>query len=227
LPAYVVPDSGDAASWAAAAGDVERPADSSEALAWREPAQAVTPAELFTELTTAGVVRQLVRVDLPLRRLAVVERVATYLRAVPTDREGVALGPVFTTTGAGDYDPFQVLIHPTDQSMLVVRWSLLGLNTNDPEYSGVPGYMLPHEPIQIAAHWSDLRWGWGQRYTTGLQLEVPAGKTSVRLFATIATSSTGRLPGAWRVSVGGRLAVWTISGGPRRAALTAAVKRTG
>jgi hypothetical protein len=218
-PAEVEIDSGDAATFAATPGDVfVRPADSSEALEWREPvrrrASFDTPGRF-----TGGVVFELVRVDLPDWRLAVVERVATYLSVVsiPADEEPVV---TFTTDGCGCYDPFPDLVHPGTQQVLDVRWSLLGLSISDPSFDNLPAHCLPNTGVQLQAHWPDLRYGWGQRYTTGMQLQVPSGVTSVRLFATVQSE------GAWRVKVGGRLGVWWIGGGPRAAALQAAIKRT-
>lgn len=213
VPAEVQPDSDEAAQWAATPGDQwVRPADSSEALVWREPVQVrpdvITPGRLPT-----GVVVELVRVDLPDWRLATIERLATYLRVEPVDG-----GDVFVTDGCGCYDPFPVFVSPAGP--LTVRWSLIGLSAQDPGFDGLPAHTVPSLGVQLQPHWFDLRYGWGQRYTTGLQLEVPSGVTSVRLLATIESA------GAWRVRVGGRLGVWWIPGGPRGAALEAATRRT-
>jgi hypothetical protein len=216
----VLPDSGAAATWAATPGDTTvRPADSSEALEWREPVRRRPELTTGGRVPNLGVVLELVRVDLPDWRLAVVERLATYLRVTPVASPA---GETFVTDGCGCYDPFADFLHPDNQAPLEIRWSLLGLAASDPSFDGLPPSCLPSSSaIQLHPHWSDLRFGWGQRYTTGLQLEVPSGVTSVRLFATIFSTA------AFRVVVGGRLGVWWIGGGPRAAALRAAVSRTG
>lgn len=221
-PANVEPNSSQAASWAAEPGDVfVRPADSSEALAWREPTRFRT-IEVNGLRGTQSVVVDLVRVELPSWRLAVVERLATYLRVVALDTGGQPTGSQFVTDGCGCYDPAPDFVHPVTQQPMVIRWSLVGLAAGDPTFDGLPGETVPNsEAIQLSPHWTDLRFGWGQRYTMGLQLEVPSGVTSVRLLATVQTAAR------WRLTVGGKLGVWWVGGGPREAALKAAVSRSG
>lgn len=224
-PADVEFDAAAAAASAAAPGDqYVRPAESSEALAWDELANHRVPPLLMNDPTHAppitAVALELVRVELPEWRLAVVERLACYLRVVALDVAGAPTGTEFVTTGCGCYDPFPDFVHPVGGAPLTIRWSLLGLSSDDPTLDGLPSNVMG-TPIQLQPHWSDLRFGWGQRYTTGLQLEVPTGVTSVRLVASVASAAR------WRVTVGGRLGIWRIGGGPRGAALRAAQSRAG
>lgn len=218
--------SGEAASFGADPGDeVSRPADAAEALQWFEPVRVREAFELpggrvSPELGTS---LEVARVDLPSWRLAVVERIATYLRLQALDAAGEPTGSPFITTGDGAYDPFPAFIHPVTLEPLDLRWSLLGVARARASFDGAPIAGLAGQPIQLEQTWADLRFGWGQRYTQGLQLEVPSGVTSVRLVATAASDPVSR----WSVVVGGRLGGWLLAGGPRGAALRAATSRVG
>lgn len=223
-PAEVEANATAAVAFTTVPGDViVRPAESSEALAWREPVRVREPVTTPGRFGgTLGVVLELVRVDLPEWRLAVVERVATFIRVAALNSAGQPIeGTEFATDGCGCYDPFPRFVHPEDpQGALSVRWSLLGIGADDPAFEGVPGSAIPNDGVQIQPHWFDLRYGWGQRYTTDLRLVVPSGVTSVRLLATVTSAAS------WSVEVGGRLAVWWVGGGPREAALEAAIHRS-
>lgn len=226
-PAGVTLLSSAAASWAAERGDeLTRPAESAEALQWFEPVgrrPCLDTATIRGGSIDLGTSLEIARADLPGWRLAVVERVATYVRVQALTTGGQPSGSPFVTLGDGGYDPFVELLHPVTSEPLGLTWSLVGVARTRPSFDGAPLVGVGGEPVQIQPQWNDLRWGWGQRYTVGLQLEIPTGVTSVRLVATIATSSSSR----WRVCVGGRLGGWWIGGGPRGAALAAAISRVG
>lgn len=225
-PAQVQAHAGPAASFGAAPGDeLTRPAEAAEALQYFDAVSRRPCIDTGTIRDPAiGETRQVARVDLPGWRLAVVERVATYLRAQALDTAGDPIaGSLFVTSANGGYDPFPDLDHPITGEPLDLRWALVGVRRDRPSFDGLPAANIAGEAIQIQPYWTDLRWGWGQPYTLGLQLEVPSGVESIRLVATVATSSSSR----WRVCVGGRLGGFWISGGPRGSALRAATSRVG
>jgi hypothetical protein len=212
VPAVVNPDVRAQAVAAVERGDVfVRPADSSEALGWRE-SSAFKPATSIN----GTVAFEVARIDVPELALVVVERLATYLRATPG---GVEDPTTFVTTCCED--PFGAPTHPTTGQQLLVRWALLAVSSSDPSFDGA-AHGVMGTPIQIDPYWNDLRFGWGSRYTTGLQLLVPPGCSSVRLVAI--PDGQGA---AWTVVVGGRLGVWWIPAGPRQRALAAATSRAG
>jgi hypothetical protein len=212
VPAVVNDDARRSAAAVVAGGDVlMRPADSSEAIAWRE----VSDARSATVLDgTRGL--EVARIDVPEQALVVVEGLATYLRATPV---GVEDPTTFVTDCCSD--PFGAPTHPTGGEQLRVRWALLGVASSEPSLDGA-AHGVTGIPIQIQPYWSDLRFAWGSRYTTGLQLLVPPACTSIRLVAIPDAQGA-----AWTVSVGGRLRVWWIPAGPHGRALEAATSRTG
>jgi hypothetical protein len=213
IPAEVDDDADEAGTLVATPGDVDvRPSGSSEALAWRED---VGFRELDDELD-GSLAFEVARLDVPTWGVTNVERLATYLRATPLDDAGEPAGPTFVT--ACCVDPFGP-VHPTTDTRLRVRWSLIGANSGDPSFDG-PAHGVLGRTVQLATHWFDLRYAWGSRYTCGLQLLVPPDITSVRLVATPDAGGSN-----WSIAVGGRLVVWSIGGGPREAALTAATHR--
>jgi hypothetical protein len=214
LPPSVDDEAALEASFVAEKSDVEsRPTGSSESLVWRETANDREATSL-----DGSTAIELVRVDVPEWATVCVERLATYIRATALDQSGQPTGATFVTGCC--VDPFARLLHPTDQSPLVVRWSFLGVNSDDPSFDG-PAHGVMGRDVQIEPHWSDLRFAWGSRYTTGLQLLVPAGITSVRLVAS--ADSNGA---SWSLTLGGRVAAWWIGGGPRKRALAAATQRS-
>lgn len=212
-PAIVSDESDEAAAESAAASDqLLRPAGSNESLRWRESVRFrdVVVADGSTSLEIA-------RLDVVGGALVVVEQLATYLNATPLDEAGEPAGPAFVTGCC--VDP-RGPVHPTTSERLIVRWSFFGVDRSQGSFDG-PSHFVDGVAIQLATSWNDLRFAWGSRYTEGLQLEVPPVVESVRLVATPDQGAS-----SWSIAVGGRLVVWSIAGGPRGRALTAATSRT-
>ncbi len=226
-PAIVADWAEVAAQYVTTPGDLyTRPADSSEALAWRELARVAELPDVLPR-TGDGFAVQLLELEVPQWAGVVVERVATYLDVQALDDEGEPIGDRVRTAEFCCSDPFPEFVHPTTGTELRFRWALLAVKAGDPPLVfGSPASHVPtSSATQILQTWDDLRFAWGSRYSTDLRLVVPAGASSIRLYAI--AEETGPLGASpWRVRVGGRLGVWWIGGGPRGRALAAVSERS-
>lgn len=211
-PAEVLETNEAAQTFATHTSDVLlRPSGSSEAIHWTESAR-VRDVQASNGATSLEVAR----LDLPLGALVVVERLATYLRAQALDDAGEPVGEPFVTGCCADpFGPW----HPTSGERLDVRWWLVGAPRQRAAMDG-PAHAISGSPIQIEPSWNDLRYEWGSRYSVDLKLVVPKSIESIRL---VAVPDSGASP--WSIKVGGRLAAWSIAGGPKERALTEATRR--
>lgn len=199
------------------------PVADSERVRWFEASR----CDLAPPLVATFRAFEILRVRVQAIATGVLERVVTYLRAVPLTA-GVPVGPEFRTVT--DTDPCALpLVHPAGAGLdLDVRWWLvadqLAPNASTPPAmlvgaleSAIPiGLMLPGLPPT----WNDLRYSWGSRYTETRHVLVQ-GPVLLRLFASVAGP-----PGRWDVRVGGMLAGYVQATGRKGAALRAALERT-
>ena len=198
------------------------PATTAQRIRWIEAASArdILPADL--NLTT-GTTWEVARVVVPSAALGQIERVGTYLLLQPLENAG-PLGPAFEfiptpnvgvtlpNTVSGPF-PFPVA-HPTiGVRPLIVRWDLRVEDLSDvaPNPFGTvlaDGRLSQLPPESLLPFWTDMRSGWGSRYSENKKLLVQ-GHVRVRLFGTVFAQTD-----MWDVRVGGTLQGFWQLGGP-------------
>lgn len=221
---------GPAQPWGASAatnltGDFEQydnPQASPERVQWidRQRCVDVDPAEV----SSFGVTYEIVRVDVPLGSVGVIERLPTVFTVDALDEGGV---PMFSYGAINGERPcLSELVHPDPAvtEPLTWRWELTEVATTSNADDNTIGYQGPVDPMQIqgdplAERWSDLKWGTNARWADELQI-VLAPHSQARLWVTFFGP-----PNRFRINVGARIGGYRQSGGRRGAAVRAATQR--
>lgn len=155
-------------------------------------------------INTTPLVWELARCEVPDYAVGRLERIATFLSALPVRPDGQAQGPPFVT---GMDTPLCTPVdHPDPAAApLEVRWSLRAEGGDPvPPLVAAPRAFIPiTAPIDgLPLDWTDFRYTWHGLYTVdqGAVLRAP----HTRLFVTLASAS----PDRWRVTAGGLLTIW-------------------
>lgn len=217
------------------------PAFDREAVVWFDdigkfnlPAQTVEANAVFS--------CEVARCDSQSYGMVVVQRLATWARVQAIDADGnpdgnsIDLAETFNndapTLGRAFGSPFPFpLVHPSDPSRsLTIEWRLVyqdvpSLSTSVPVILP-PGAGTQRVPAaRTWKAWDDMRYGYGSRYTTGMQIQY-TGHGIWRLFAIAKVAGLTEVGGlGFSVQVGGRLAGFTQLGGDYSRARLDATRR--
>lgn len=177
---------------------------------------------------------ELVRMPFVYWGVGVVERVAVNVIAQALDGDGVAVGPAFNVAtlgplfqlGSPNPCPFPIAHPIADLAPLTLEFSLLNyihsrrISDEPPMLTAALATQLPLAD-NIVSPWSDMRYFWESRYSTGNQW-IRGGHSLVRFFVAITSGA-----GVWELQVCGRLSGFWQYAGRDGGALRNALVRSG
>ncbi len=188
----------------------DTPGESGERLRWADIARAIP-----ITVTAEPLAWEIMRFDVPTGALAVLERLACYLRVTA---DGV---PPFVT--AGPVDPFVALVDGVGEP-LRFAWHLritTGVTADPGFLTGAPVSSIVGDVVDgFPSRWTDLRFAWGSAYTEHRQAVIQ-GPARVRFWFEVQSS------GAFTVTAGGLLGYYVQNAGQSGAALRTATSRAG
>jgi hypothetical protein len=188
---------------------------------------------------------ELCRVQVDRFGIGVLERIATYVRLIPTGfgppGVGVILGgptgQIAQEAGPGvaavvsDPSPFPMPAegaNGTTQPGLDLRFHLINYEFSRQAHDDEPPWFVGREQdipgVDVIPPWSDMRYQWGAKYTQGHQFVV-GGHSLLRLFVRFRLVDWGQVPGA-QLKFVTRLAGFRQLAGPWRAAEGSALHRS-
>lgn len=197
------------------------PADASERVRVLEAQRCVDIQSLL--IVPTGVVFELVRYDIPVGAVGVLERIPTILEVQALDDQGEVIFTYPIEQTNGRQPCLRFLTHP-DEGVGALFWTWHLTTSHVGWLQGVGNYLGPIPPHQIeGAHlippWSDLRVGHVERW--GDRRQILVGELmEVRLWLEL-RGATGR----WSVHAGGQLGGYWQSAGRKGAALGGVLTR--
>lgn len=173
---------------------------------------------------------EVVRVSVPSEAVAVVETIATWLRAIIVSPAGNSVTELYdgviSPPTIANGSPFPYPLNHPEGGTLTVEWLLVRERVSDagvtPAMAGPgPQTIIPPDTA-LTVPWRDQRYNWNGNHAVGHYI-VTGDRSYLRLFATFIT--TGQ-EGRWIVEIAGRLGGFFQLTGYKRAGLAAALQRS-
>jgi hypothetical protein len=201
------------------------PVADSERVQWWQPFRC--QAFPTVSSTARPVVFEILRVPIEPFATGVLERIATYLRVTPLDAQGAPSGPEFVTGPGADPCVSQFVNPAAGNGVLNFRWFVVAdelapneLTEPNPLVAAQPEAVPLGLPLGIARQWNDLRYAFGNLYSSDQHILVQ-GPILLRFFFEFQV--VGSNP--FRLAFGGLLGGYTQSAGRMARALRAATER--
>ncbi len=207
----------------------DNPDGQTERVQYFDPVRRVSPQSEPPGFSAGVYCLELVRVRVPGQAVAVLERIATWLRVTSTTAggpgttveyfEGSSLAPK-VTNGSPFAFPIVDGAGGTFQPEWVVIRQRIGDTGDEPEFVQLGAANLIPADVALVGPWNDGRYTWGSQYSGGLYW-LTGARSILRFFLTVTITGAG----FWTFEAAGRLGGFIQINGKLGASLDTATTR--